>query len=40
MKEAESEWSDTRRSGSAVAVFEDEEATSQEIQEASRNQER
>ena len=39
MKEAESEWSNTRRSGAAV-VFEDEEATSQEIQEASRNQER
>ena len=37
MKEAESEWSDTRMSGSAVAVFEDEEATSQGKQEASRN---
>ena len=37
MKEAESEWSDTRMSGSAVAVFEDEEAASQGKQEASRN---
>ena len=32
-------WSNTK-SGSTVAIFEDEEATSQGIQEASRNQER
>ena len=40
MKEAESEWSNTRRAGSAVVVFENEKATSQGIQAASRNQER
>ena len=39
MKEAEAECSDTGRPGSAVAVCEDEEATSQGIQQASKNSE-
>lgn len=37
MQEAEAECPDTIRPGSAVAVCEDEEATSQGMQQASRN---